>query len=68
MLLVSACSNSAPEPVRPSGDGLCAGLLTPAKRHAAALAESPHDPSVTTGDQLIAGLIAGCGYDTGGEE
>lgn len=64
-MLVTACSNSAPEPVRPSGDGLCAGLEGLARRHAAALAESPDDRSVVTGDQLIAGLIAGCGYGAG---
>lgn len=67
MMLASGCSSlaKAPEP-RPSGEGLCAGLEGPARAHATALGSSPDDASVVTGDVLISGLIAGCGYTVGG--
>ena len=65
-MLVTACSNSAEVPTpRPSGEGICAGLEGPARAHARALAVSPDDAAVVTGDQLISGLIAACSY---GEE
>lgn len=67
ILLASGCSGlaKAPQP-RPSGDGLCAGLEGPARAHATALASSPDDASVVTGDLLISGLIAACSYKVGG--
>ncbi|WP_406871211.1 hypothetical protein ABEB22_18390 (plasmid) [Thioclava sp. 'Guangxiensis'] len=65
MLLVTACARSAEVPTspRPSAEGLCAGLEGLARSHARALAESTDDDAVVTGDMLISGLIAACGYE-----
>ncbi len=68
MMLVPACSRLDKAPtVRPSGEGICAGLEAPARAHAAALAQSQDDASVVTGDRLISGLIAACGYEAGAQ-
>lgn len=65
MLLVSACNSSGPAAPRPSGEGLCAGLEGLARDHAATLAVTTDEQALVTGDRLISGLIAGCGYTSG---
>ena len=54
LLLVTACATS------PSGPAVCDGLIEAARTHAHALADSPHDPSVLSGDALLSKLKAGC--------
>lgn len=53
MLLVSGCATV-------SRDALCEGTRQAAANHAATLAASPDDPSVQTGQILLAQIDAGC--------
>lgn len=67
LLLVTACGGAIrTEAPRPSGEGLCAGLAPLVDEHAEALAESPDERVVITGDRLITGYDAGCA--TGGAQ
>lgn len=68
-MLVTGCGIFREEAaeIRPSGEGLCEGLHTPARAHAGALAEDGGPRSLETGFVLIRGLAAGCGYDQDGD-
>lgn len=54
--LAAACASAPPAPTA----DLCGRLQAPLSEHAATLAESPHDPSVLTGERLIRVIDAAC--------
>lgn len=55
MMLASACATVAAD------SAVCQGTAEATAKHAASLADSPHDASVLSGHDLIAKLDAGCG-------
>ena len=56
--LAAACAREQPAPVA----DLCSRLAAAVDEHAAALAVSPDDAAVLTGERLIRLYDAGCGY------
>jgi hypothetical protein len=55
-MLAAGCASAPPAPVA----DLCGRLAAALDAHAAALADSPHDPSVLTGERLVRLFDAAC--------